>query len=73
MDSISASEIHNRDGKGAFQSENYSAAYRHYSFAIEVANPKCAKYYLNRARTNLKMNQYMFAYEDAEEALTLDP
>ncbi|CAG8669209.1 5014_t:CDS:2, partial [Acaulospora colombiana] len=52
MDSITASENHNRD---------------------EVANSKCAKYYLNRARTNLKMNQYMFAYEDAEEALTLDP
>ncbi|RUS30915.1 hypothetical protein BC938DRAFT_478773 [Jimgerdemannia flammicorona] len=66
-------ERHNSNGNEAFKAGDYHTAYKHFSKAIKEANPKCAKYYTNRARTSLSLKRYAVAYDDAEEAIKHDP
>lgn len=64
-------EEYKNKGNEFFKANKYPEALEQYTKAIEL-NPT-AIYYSNRAITNIRMEQFGAALQDAEEAIKLDP
>lgn len=59
-------------GNAAIKAQKYEESVLHYTHAIKLA-PKNHVLYSNRSYAFLKMQQYYYAMEDANETIRLNP